>query len=167
MLLNRGHVEEARKWLSRVPTTSAYSDLLEAAILSKRATNYWEAHRIFEDLYARAEDDPKVVQEFAQTKLALARALRPYGRDLATKKRLNRQAAELLRRAIPLTDDPTRKAWCWFDLARTLAWLRVPNSEVDHAYLQAMSLKPDENRFRERYHEWRDRLGELASSTDG
>ena len=157
VLLNRGHGEEARKWLSRVPTTSAYSDLLEAAILSKRATNYWEAHRIFEDLYARAEDDPKVVQEFAQTKLALARALRPYGRDLATKKRLNRQAAELLRRAIPLTDDSTRKAWCWFDLARTLAWLRVPNSEVDHAYLQAIALKPDENRFRDTYRGWQSR----------
>lgn len=43
-----------------------------------------------------------MVQEFAQTKLALARALRPSGRDLATKKTLNRQAAELLRRSDPL-----------------------------------------------------------------
>ena len=156
VLLNRGQSEEARKWLSRVPTTSGYSDLLEAAILSKRARNYREAHRIFEDLYERAEDDPKVVQEFAQTKLAIARKLRPFGRDLATRKRLNRQAVELLRRAIPLTDDSTRKAWCWFDLARTLAWLREPKSEVEQAYVQAMSLKPDENRFRERYHEWHD-----------
>jgi ATP-dependent DNA helicase RecG len=56
-----------------------------------------------------------------------------------------------------LTDDSTRKAWCWFDLARTLAWLRVPNSEVDDAYMQAIALKPDENRFRDTYREWQSR----------
>ena len=160
VLLNRGKDDEARKWLNRVPVTSGYGDLLEAAILSKRARDYREAHRLFDSIYPRANDDPKVVQKFAQTKLALARALRPFGRDLATKKTLNRQAVELLRRAIPLTDDPTRKAWCWFDLARTLAWLREPKTEVENAYLQAISLRSDEDRFRERYHEWRDRTAE-------
>ena len=100
-----------------------------------------------------------MVQEFAQTKLAIARALRPRGRNLETKKTLNRQAVELLRRAIPLTDDPTRKAWCWLDLARTLAWLRDPKTDVEHAYLQAMALKPDEDRFRDSYREWRSRRG--------
>lgn len=158
VLLNRGESEEARKWLRHIPPASGYSDLLEAAILSKRARNYREAHRIFESLYARGNDDPKVVQEFAQTKLALARAA--HYRDLPTKKRLNRQGAELFRRAIQLTDDPIRKAWCWFDLARTLAWLREPRTEVENAYLQAISLKPDEDRFRQRYDEWRDRMTE-------
>ena len=158
VLLNRGESEEARKWLRHIPPASGCSDLLEAAILSKRARNYREAHRIFEGLYARGNDDPKVVQEFAQTKLALARAA--HYRDLPTKKRLNRQGAELLRRAIQLTDDPIRKAWCWFDLARTLAWLREPKTEVENAYLQAISLKSDENRFRERYEEWRNRMTE-------
>ena len=157
VLLNRGLGDEARRWLSQVPVTSGYGDLLEAAILSKRARDYREAHRLFEGIYPRAKDDPKVVQEFAQTKLALARALRPFGPDLATKKTLNRQAAELLRRAIPLTDDPTRKAWCWFDLARTLARLREANSDVEQAYLQAMALKPDEDRFRNAYRQWQSR----------
>ena len=157
VLLNRGYDDEARRWLSRVPVTSGYGDLLDAAILSKRARDYREAHRLFEGIYPRANDDPKVVQEFAQTKLALASALRPSGRDLATKKTLNRQAAELLRRAIPLTDDPTRKAWCWFDLARTLAWLREANSDVEPAYRQALSLKPDDDRFRDTYRKWKSR----------
>ena len=152
-LLNRGEGDEARQWLSRVPTTGGYGDLLEAAILHKRARNHVEAHRMFESLYDRANDDPKVVQEFAQTKLALARAV--HYRDVPTKKRLNRQASELLRRAIQLTDDPTREAWCWFDLARTLAWLREPNSDVEHAYMQAMSLKPEEGRFEEALERWR------------
>lgn len=151
-LLNRGQGDEARKWLSRVPTTSGYGDLLEAAILSKRARNYDEAHRMFESLYDRANDDPKVVQELAQTKLALARAV--HHRDVPTKKRLNRQAAELLRRAIQLTDDPTREAWCWFELAGTLAWLREPKSDVEQAYLQAMSLKPDDGRFEDGLNQW-------------
>ena len=155
VLLNRSESEEARKWLRRIPAASGYNDLLEAAILSKRARNYRDAHRIFEGLYNRASDDAKVVQEFAQTKLALARAT--HYRDLPTKKRLNRQGAELLRRAIQLTDDPIRKAWCWFDLARTLAWLRDPKTDVEHAYLQAIALKPDENRFRDTYREWQSR----------
>ncbi len=47
VLLNRGQDDEARRWLSRVPVTSGYGDLLEAALLSKRARDYREAHRLF------------------------------------------------------------------------------------------------------------------------
>ena len=60
-LLSRGRSDEARRWLSQVPATGGRGDLLEAAILSKRAGNYREAHRIFEQLHKRAADDPKVV----------------------------------------------------------------------------------------------------------
>ena len=151
-MLNRGKGKEARRALSLVPATSGYGDLVEAAILSKRAEDYREAHRIFESIYSQASDDAKVVQEFAQTKTALARATR---RDVPTKRRLNRQAAELLRRAIQLTDDPMRKAWCWFDLAGTLAWLREPKADVEHAYLQAIALRDDVERFKEGYEQWR------------
>jgi len=153
VLLNRGRDSEARKWLSRVPVTSGYGDLLEAAALSKRARDYREAHRLFDGIYPRANDDPKVVQEFAQTKIAIARDLPPH--DRATKTTLSRQAVELLRRAISLADDPVRKAWCWFDLATTLAWRGEANSDVEHAYRQAMALKPDEERFGDTYREWR------------
>ena len=153
VLLNRGRDGEARRWLSRVPVTSGYGDLLEAAILSKRARDYREAHRLFDGIYPRANDDPKVVQEFAQTKIAIARNVPPH--DRATKTTLSRQAVELLRRAISLADDPARKAWCWFDLARTLAWRGEANSDIEHAFRQAMALKPDEERFRDAYGEWR------------
>lgn len=152
-LLNRGQRDEARAWLGRVPVESGRDDLLEAAILSKRAGDYRAAHRLFDELYARANDDAKVVHEFARTKIALARAARH--RDLPARKRLNRQAAALLRRAIPLTDDPVRKAWCWFDLAGTLAWLREPESGVEHAYRQALALQPDEERFAAAFRRWR------------
>ena len=152
-LLNRGRRDEARTWLGRVSAGGGHDDLLEAAILSKRAGDYRAAHRLFEELYARASDDPKVVHEFARTKIALARAARH--RDQPARKRLNRQAAELLRRAIPLTDDPLRKAGCWFDLAGALAWLREPESGVAHAYRQAMALQPDEERFAAAFRRWR------------
>ena len=155
-MLNRGQHDEARRVLGRVPSTSGYGDLVETAILRKRAGDHREAHRIFERVYPQASDDPKVVQEFAQTKVSLARDAH-YRRDSATNKRLNRQAAELLRRAIQLTDVPVRKAWCWFDLARVLNWLRDPVADVENAYLQAMSLKPNEERFRAGYEQWRGR----------
>ena len=154
-MLNIGEGEEARQALANIPSTSGYGDLIEAAILRKRARDYRGAHQIFESIYRQANDDPKVVHEFAQTKAALARAT--YFRDIQTKRRLNREAAELFRRAIQLTDDPVRKAWSWFDLARTLAWLREPTTDVENAYLQAISLKEDEERFRAGYEQWRSR----------
>ena len=157
---NNGNNEEATRWLGRIPITSGYEDRLEAAILNKRALNHREAHRIFESLYTDAGDDPKVVQEFALTKIALAYAFNSFGPDLATKKRLNREASELFRKAIQLTDDPVRKAWCWFDLARTLDWLRESKTDVEYAYLQAISLKPDENRFQKMYEAWRTGRGQ-------
>ena len=155
-MLNAGNDKEARRVLSLVPSTSGHRDLVEAAILSKRSKDYAEAHRIFEDVYSQVDNDPRVVQEFAQTKLALARATR--NQDSA-KRTLNRQAAELLRRAIRLTDDPIRKAWCWFDLAGTLVWLGEPNADIENAYMQAVLLGPDEKRFRDAHERWRSRSG--------
>ena len=152
-LLNRGQNREARKILNVIPASvNGYRDLVEAAILSKRLQNYKAAHRLFERVYPHMQDDAKVVQEFAQTKIHLARAT--HG-DIATKRRLNRQAVELLRRAIQLTDDPVRSAWCWFDLAGTLSWLREPNADVEQAYLEALSLNPKERIFRKRYDAWK------------
>ena len=153
-LVNKGEYQAARRILNLVPPASDYSDLVEAAILSKRAGDYKEAHRIFESVYSQVADDPRVVHEFAQTKLALARGTSP--RD-QTKRRLNRQVAELLRRAIQLTDDPVRKAWCWHDLASTLSWLREPRADVEGAYLQAISLMPEERIFSDAYRRWQSR----------
>ncbi len=150
-MLNRGRNDEARQWLSLIPDTSVYADRVDAAILTKRAGNYREAHRMFDGIYSQAVDDAKVIAEFAQTKIALATR----NRELATKKRLNGQAAELLRRAIQLTDDPTRKAWAWFHLAGTLNWLREPETDVEQAYLEAISLRPDVERFREGHRWWK------------
>ncbi len=58
-LLNRGRSDEARAWLGRVPAGSGQDDLLEAAILSKRAGDHRAAQRLFDELYARANDGPQ------------------------------------------------------------------------------------------------------------
>jgi ATP-dependent DNA helicase RecG len=68
-----------------------------------------------------------------------------------TKRRLNREAVELLRRAIQLSNDKVKNAWCWFDLAKTLNSLRASETEILQAYSKAMELLPDEPRFRESY----------------
>lgn len=75
----------------------------------------------------------------------------------STRKRLNREGAELLRRAIQLTDDPTREAWCSYDLAGALRWSGGPNAEVEQAFLNAMSLRPDEQLFKDGYERWKRR----------
>jgi len=90
------------------------------------------------------------VHEFAQTKMKLASKERGHVR-----KRLNQEAVELLRRAIQLSDDNIRTAWCWFDIARTLNWLHSPETEVLNAYGKAMELLPNEPIFRENYEKWK------------
>ena len=154
-MLNRGKMVEFRNALALMPSASGVNDMVESAILSKRAGNCEEAHRIFETAYPQARGDARAAHEFAQTKIALARAIRDR-RDPA-KRELNCQAAELLRHAIQLTDDPTRKAWSWFDLARTLSWLRESKSEVQNAFEQAIRLRPEETRFSDVYSQWRRR----------
>lgn len=69
---------------------------------------------------------------------------------------MNREAAERLHRAIQLFDDDVRTAWCWYDLARTLNWLRAPETEILIAYSKAMELLSDELVFREGYKRWQD-----------
>ena len=152
-MLNRRKADDAVRALALMPSASGVGDMVESAILSKRARNYEEAHRIFETAYPQARGDARAAHEFAQTKIALARAIRDR-RDPA-KRELNRQAAELLRHAIQLTDDPTRKAWSWFDLAQTLSWTRESKTEIENSFKQAIRLRPEETIFSDVYNQWR------------
>jgi ATP-dependent DNA helicase RecG len=152
LLVDHGKTGEASRILGRMPPQRSGSDTLAEAILRKRTNDLEGAHRLFAQAYAANPDDPKLVHEFAQTKIGLARRKRA---DLPNKKRLFREAAELLRRAIQLADSDIRAAWCWFDLARTLDWLGAPSSEIETAFLRAISLLPEERRFRQRYDDWK------------
>jgi ATP-dependent DNA helicase RecG len=154
LLMDRDLINEASDILQRIPQVRTARENTEAAILKKRAGDLEGAHRLFAEAYAINPNDPQIIQEFAQTKIRLAKNL--YGRrDSSVKKRLSREAAELLRKAIHLSDDQVRKAWCWYDLAKVLNWLREPTSEVEAAFLQAQALLPGEPRFKSAYEEWK------------
>lgn len=156
LLIDRNRNQEASAILERIPVARTLGETVAAAILRKRTGDYRGAHHLFAEVYAANPDDPKIVHEFAQTKLGLAMGLSSE-RDAHIKTRLNREAAELLRRAIQLSEDPVREAWCWFDLAKTLSWLRAPHSEVEAAFLKARSLLPNEPRFVSAYQSWKQR----------
>ena len=155
VLLDRNQPAKARQVLDVMPSSGPAADTLETAILRKRSRDYKTAHALFSQIYPEMMDDPKFLQEFSQTKVSLARSLG--NRDFATKRRLNRDSLESLRRAIQLSSDPTREAWCWFELAGTLRWLKAPNTEVEQAFLNALSLRPEEQRFKEGYQRWMNR----------
>jgi ATP-dependent DNA helicase RecG len=153
LLIGRGRTQEAIFLLESLPETITAQDTIETAILRKRAGDLEGAHHLFAAAYSLNPDDPKLVHEFAQTKIGLARKLLS-PQSAAVKARLNREAAELLRRAIQLSTDPVRQAWCWFDLAKTLRWLDAPRSEIEAAFQKAISLSPEESRFRDGYRAW-------------
>jgi ATP-dependent DNA helicase RecG len=153
-LLDRDQVKEAIQTLNQMPTAPDPSQMLETAILKKRAKDFKGAHQIFLQMYDQLKDDPKLLQEFAQTKIQLAKTIR-VSRDKPSKKRLNREASELLRRAIQLSDDPTRTAWCWYDLAWASHWLDFDKSEIDGFFQNAINLLPDEAKFRQGYLNWK------------
>lgn len=159
LLMDRDLTSEASDILKRIPQIRTARESTEAAILKKRAGDFEGAHRLFAEAYAINPNDPQIIQEFAQTKMKLTGNLRRR-QDSGVRRRLNREAAELLRKAIQLSDDQARQAWCWYDLAKVLDWLRGPTSEVEAAYLHALALLPGEPRFKSKYEEWKRRANE-------
>jgi ATP-dependent DNA helicase RecG len=153
-LLNLGRNSEARSILAKVPQGFSVDDDFELAILRKRQGDLRGSHQLFEKLRQSKMNDARYLQEFAQVKTSISKD----ARDLATKKRLTREAVEMLRRAIQLSNDRVREGWCWYNLAQQLAFLREPNSQVEEAYLKAISLLPEESRFRDNYDKWKARV---------
>jgi ATP-dependent DNA helicase RecG len=153
MQIEHGNEARASEILDQAPAMpgpEAVDDIVDWAILFKRASRLQQAHQIFDRSYDRIKDSPRALQEFAQTLTRLASQTR----HQASRKQLNRQAEELLRRAIQLSTDNARSAWCWFDLARVLPWLRAPDTEINQAYERAIALLPDEPRFKEGLQNW-------------
>jgi len=150
-LLDRNQTPEAMALLERVSLPSSGADAVELAILFKRSGQFEEAHRLFTQVSTEIQSDPRALHEFAQVKTRLAKELRPNRpQDKDAKRRFNREAAELLRRVTALAvDQPTRAAWAWFDLARTLAQLGEPESVVRSTCETAIALQPQEERFKE------------------
>ncbi|MDO9034561.1 MAG: ATP-binding protein, partial [Methanoregula sp.] len=155
LFIDKNQPDKANSILGKIPASRTLNETIEAAQLKKRSGDFKGAHHLFAEAYSMNSNDPKIIQEFAQTKNQLARI---YRRDKNVRTRLNKEAVELLRKAIQLSDDPTRTAWSWFDLAKSLNWLHEPQSEIEEAFLKAISILPDERRFMEEYSLWKEMI---------
>ncbi len=142
--------KEAEETLKETPLPSGTDEMLEMAILNKRVGGYREAHKFFESCYLQSMNDPRALQEFAQTKIKIARTIK----NGNIRNGMYKEAMELLHRAVQLSDDNIRrKAWCWFDIARVHHWLHNPESEVIAAYNKAIELLPHEVKFQRWFRE--------------
>lgn len=162
-LLDHDRREEAAKISGMMPEMDTPEDKAEAAISLKRAGKFQDAHRLFQDSYQARSNDARFVHEFAHAKLALADASESQGELPETKKRLYSEAEELLHRAIQLTDDRTRLAWCWFHLAQTMERQERSASEIEEAVQRAKGLLPEEPRFDAWLADWKGRRGQDES----
>ena len=146
VLANAGEADRARRVLqSRRPSASG-QDAIDTAILARRLREPRAAHRYFERAGDTVDGDPRALHEFAQTKIQLAQDAHRRGRRSSNRRFLT-EARYLLERVLQLDAPPTRHAWAWRDLARTLNWLRLPLRDVEEAYAKALDLLPDEPRF--------------------
>ena len=158
LYLDHNDPAKASEMLSQTPSPSKIEEIIELAVLFKRSEQLQEAHHIFQANYESIKHNAKAVHEYAQTKIRLSSSLDAH--EVATKQRLTRDAVELLRRALQLSPDQTRSAWCHFDLAKALNWLKFPLDDVRNAYEKAIELLPNERRFQEAYENWKQQRSE-------
>lgn len=147
-LIHAGEVAQAQELLKRDNLVMCVRDLVDAAILARRARDTPAAHRYFERAGDALDSDPRALLEFAQTKLSMARAARRK-REFDSERRLLTDALTMLERVIRLDAAPARHAWAWRELARTLRGLGMPMHDVRAAYRRALALLPSESRFRD------------------
>ena len=168
-LLTDGRESDARRLLGSLSEVVSAQDAIDTAILARRLRDSQAAHRYFEQAGDVVLSDSRALLEFAQTKIGLAQQVRrkrgPSWREV--NRRLLVEARELLERVIQMDASPARHAWAWRELARTLDWLRVPNSEVESAFQKAEELLPDEPRFAEELSRFRRRWHRRTSRRNG
>lgn len=153
VFLDQQQSKKAAEILSQIPTSPTKAiDLVELAVLYKRSQQLEEAHRIFTVSYDLIKDDPQALYEYALTKSLLATELPT--RQLDTKKRLTKEAIEQFRRVMQLSNDNLIQAWCWYRLAKSYSWLRLPKKEIEQAYETAIKLLPNESRFKKALQRW-------------
>lgn len=148
VLANAGEKDRARRLLERRDGAVFGEDAIDTAILARRLGERKAAHRYFERAGDAILGDARALHEFAQTKMQIAQDAH-WRRRRDVNRRLLTEARSLLERVLQLDAPPTRHAWAWRDLARTLDWLRLPVREIEDAYSKAIDLLPDEQRFGE------------------
>ena len=146
VLLEAGDERKAQELLKRIRPLMFGQDAIDAAILARRLRDFRAAHRYFERAGDVVYADPRALHEFAQTKIWLASEAHRR-RQRESNRRFLIEARNLLERVVQLDAPPTRHAWAWRELARTLHRLGVPVREVEDAYGKAIEHLPTEARF--------------------
>ncbi len=146
VLIEGGYGDKALRLLRQGRPMLFGQDVIDAAVLARRAGDSRVAHRYFQRAGEAVYGDPRALLEFAQTKLRLAQDAQRR-RQRHSNRRFLTEARSLLERVIQLDASPTRHAWAWRELARTLGWLRAPVRDVEAAYRKAIELLPEEPRF--------------------
>ncbi|MCY4174128.1 MAG: putative DNA binding domain-containing protein [Cyanobacteria bacterium MAG CAR3_bin_5] len=146
VLMDAGKPEKARQLLWKNSSLLFGQDAIDAAILARRLRDPLAAHQHFQRAGDAINADPRALLEFAQTKLQLSGKSRRARRE-DSRRRFLREARTLLERVLQLSAPPTRHAWAWRELARTLHWLGAPARDVADAYQKAIALLPEEARF--------------------
>ena len=146
VLLDAGDERKAQELLERNRSLIFGEDAIDAAILARRLGDMRTAHRYFERAAEVVYADPRALLEFAQTKIWLASQAYWRHQDESNRRFLT-EARSLLERVIQLDTSPTRHAWAWRELGRTLKWLGAPIREVEDAYRRAIEHLPAEDRF--------------------
>ncbi|MCY4332194.1 MAG: putative DNA binding domain-containing protein [Cyanobacteria bacterium MAG CAR1_bin_15] len=146
VLMDAGKPEKARQLLWKNSSLLFGQDAIDAAILARRLRDPLAAHQHFQRAGDAINADPRALLEFAQTKLQLSGKARRARRE-DSRRRFLREARTLLERVLQLSAPPTRHAWAWRELARTLHWLGAPARDVEDAYQKAIALLPEEARF--------------------
>lgn len=146
VLLDAGEEQKAQELLERNRASIFGEDAIDAAILARRLRDMRAAHRYFERAKDAVYADPHALLEFAQTKIWLASEAHRR-RERESNRRFLAEARSLLERVVQLDTSPTRHAWAWRELGRTLNWLGLPIREVEDAYRKAIEYLPGEGRF--------------------
>lgn len=146
VLIEEGERIKALKLLKRGRPLVSGQDAIDVAILARRARDSRVAHQYFQRAGETVNADPRALLEFAQTKIHLAREAH-FQRQRDLNRRFLLEARSLLERVIQLDTSPTRHAWAWRELARTLGWLEAPLRDIQAAYDKAIELVPEEPRF--------------------
>lgn len=156
IIFNNNNRIRAKEIIDLLPENEFYSSPLEIAIAYKRIKVLDKAHTFFSRIFGSFDNNPDYLHNFAQVKISIANDMaHRRNPDWHTIRRIRKEAIELLRRALSLSQDTTQRAWCYFDLARTLMWQKVPNSQVEEAFQNAIELLPYEQAFREAFDRWR------------
>lgn len=156
ILLSAGKFEAAKKAFLKTPEENYEEDYLEVALAFKKLKIYDRAHTIYSKVYQFYSSKAEFLHDFAGVKISIANENHKSERkNWALIRRLREEAIDLLKRAIILFDGNDRqKAWCWFDLARTLQLSKASTKTVEEAYHSAMQLW-SEHQFKTSYDRWK------------